>query len=159
MNLYRASSVVLKLRSDKLAGGLGLVVAADPRLGVPLELRKGGRYGCAYNHLVANCRGKTGFRTNQLGTTKPGRGASDQATEDGLGLRTLGDSSRKRKLAQRRCRSRLSKLTPGPPYSALMVTDVSFTRAALAGATACTSIINNLAHHPTVQHGARISRS
>jgi len=47
VSIYRASSVVFELRSDKLAGGLGLVVAADPRLGVPLDLRKGGRYGCA----------------------------------------------------------------------------------------------------------------
>ena len=38
----RAGGVMLELCGDEFAGGFGGVVAADPRLGVPLQLRKGG---------------------------------------------------------------------------------------------------------------------
>ncbi len=34
--------IVLKLRSDEFPGGLGGAVAADPRLGIPLQFREGG---------------------------------------------------------------------------------------------------------------------
>jgi len=38
----RAGGVVLELCGDEFARGLGGVVAADPRLGVPLQLGDGG---------------------------------------------------------------------------------------------------------------------
>ncbi len=43
--VHRAGGVMFKLRGDELAGGLGGVVAAETRLGVPLQLRKGDGHG------------------------------------------------------------------------------------------------------------------
>ncbi len=45
--VYRARRVVLELCSDEFAGGLGGIVAADPRLGVPLQFVQRGCDGGA----------------------------------------------------------------------------------------------------------------
>jgi hypothetical protein len=50
----RAGGVMLELCRDEFAGGLGGVVAADPRLGVPLQLFEGGgdRVPMSFSHSL-----------------------------------------------------------------------------------------------------------
>ncbi len=46
VSIDRTSRGVLELRGDKLAGGIGGVIATDPRLGVSLKLIQSGSDGC-----------------------------------------------------------------------------------------------------------------